>query len=55
MKEKVCEIINDKFSWILKVDGMEIPFNGRCNAEYFVELYSDLCYEIKWVDNSKEE
>lgn len=44
----ICEIINDKFSWILKVDNREILFNGSDNAEYFAELYTKLGYEIVW-------
>ena len=45
---KKCKIINDKFSWVLDVDGKIIAFQGFDNAEYFAKLYSDLGYEIIW-------
>jgi len=45
---KVCTIINGTFSWVLKVDGKEISFNGFDNAEYFAKLYKKLGYLILW-------
>ena len=46
---KKCKIIrNDKFYWVLKVDGKVIAFQGSDNAEYFANLYSGLGYEIVW-------
>lgn len=54
--DKKCEIINDKFSWILKVDNREIAFSGANNAEYFAEIYSKLGYTIIWDrDKYKQE
>lgn len=44
----ICKIINDKFSWVLEVDGKTILFNGSANADYFAELYAKLGYEIIW-------
>ena len=44
--DKVCEIINEHFTWILKVDGHTIPFHGFETAEYFEALYSKLGYKI---------
>ena len=52
----ICRITNDKFSWVLEVDGKTIPFNGGDNADYFAELYAKLGYEIIWdKDKWKEE
>lgn len=48
----LCEIINGRFSWILKVDGKTISFNGSSNAEYFAEIYTSKGYEVKF---SKED
>ncbi|NRA77300.1 MAG: hypothetical protein HRU18_03745 [Pseudoalteromonas sp.] len=44
----VCKITNDKFSWVLEVDGKIITFNGSDNADYFAELYTKLGYNIEW-------
>ena len=44
----VCKITNDKFSWVLEVDGKTITFNGSDNADYFAELYTKLGYSIEW-------
>ena len=44
----ICKITNDKFSWVLEVDGKTIAFNGSDNADYFAELYTKLGYEIIW-------
>ena len=44
MSKPICEIINSRFSWILKVDKMEIPFEGGYNADYFEEHYKSLGY-----------
>lgn len=43
---KICEIINDQFSWILKVDEQTIYFQGGYNADYFEKHYRDLGYKI---------
>lgn len=50
---KLCRIINDRFSFILEVDGQSIPFNGSWNAEYFKEHYLKLGYTIIKIDNMK--
>lgn len=47
-EKKVCKIINDKFSWIMEVDGMKIAFNGGTNAEYFANKYNEMGYFIEW-------
>lgn len=44
----ICKLVNDKFSWVLKVDGRSIWFDGSDNADYFAELYRNLGYEIEW-------
>ena len=44
----VCKITNDKFSWVLEVDGKTITFNGSDNADYFAELYTKFGYNIEW-------
>jgi len=52
----ICKITNDKFSWVLEVDGKTVTFNGGDNADYFAELYAKLGYEIIWdKDKWKEE
>jgi hypothetical protein len=43
---KICEIINDRFSWILKVDGHKVSFIGSDIADYFEEHYKLLGYQI---------
>lgn len=52
----ICKITNDKFSWVLEVDGKTITFNGGDIADYFAELYTKLGYEIildrdKWKED----
>lgn len=44
----VCEIINDKFSWVMKLDGHTILFSGIENANYFAETFKKLGYKIVW-------
>lgn len=44
----VCKITNDKFSWVMQVDGRTILFQGGDNADYFVEVFTKLGYEIVW-------
>jgi hypothetical protein len=44
----VCKITNDKFSWVMEVDGRTILFNGSENADYFAETFAKLGYEIVW-------
>lgn len=44
----VCKIINDKFSWVMQVDGRNILFQGGDNADYFAEVFTKLGYEIVW-------
>jgi hypothetical protein len=48
MKKKVCKLTNDRFTWVLEVDGEQIAFTGHSNAEYFAKHYSELGYEIVW-------
>ena len=43
--QKVCEIINDKFSYILSVDNARIPFQGG-NIDYFKKHYEQLGYKV---------
>lgn len=50
-KTKVCCIINSKFCYVLKVDGLEIPFQGSHNVEYFEEHYKNLGY---WIVREEE-
>ena len=47
-----CKIINGKFSWIMKVDGKVITFNGSSNADYFAALYKKLGYNVE-IDNGE--
>jgi len=44
----VCKITNDKFSWVMEVDGHTILFNGSENADYFAKTFVKLGYEIVW-------
>ena len=44
---KKCEIINGRFSWILKVDGQTISFQGMESAEYFKNHYEALGYDVE--------
>ena len=45
-----CIITNNKFCWILAVDGVEICFSTRAAAEYFAAHYNKLGYEIEKVE-----
>jgi hypothetical protein len=47
--DKVCKIINGKFSWRLEVDGHTIPFSGGWSVDYFEKHYSDLGYKIEHI------
>jgi uncharacterized protein YmfQ (DUF2313 family) len=49
---KKCKITNDKFSWVLEVDGVVITFDGGSAAEYFEQHYTALGYEVE-VDREK--
>lgn len=53
-ENKICTIENARFSWVLHVDGMDIPFQYRENAEYFERHYRRLGYKIKHLDTSKD-
>jgi hypothetical protein len=46
MVVKSCEIINGRFSYVMKVDGKTIPFNGSDCAEYFKRHYAALGYVV---------
>ena len=46
--KKVCQIINDKYTWLLRVDGEEIPFQTVGAATYFAAHYESLGYLIEW-------
>jgi hypothetical protein len=50
VEEKQCEIINEQFSFVLKVDGKRINFNGFDNADYFKDHYIKLGYVVKMID-----
>lgn len=50
---KECTIINSRFSYILKVDGYEIPFNGAGNADYFKKQYEGWGYTVLEIDESE--
>lgn len=50
--DKTCRLINDKFSYILEVDGYSISFQGHSSFLYFKELYAGLGYNIVTVNNS---
>jgi len=55
MEEKICKIVNDRFSWVLEVDKKEIPFQGRSNALYFETIFKQLGYTIVWdLDKYKQ-
>jgi len=49
---KICKIINSQFSYILEVDEQKISFNGGWNADYFVEHYKTLGYEVKRLNHN---
>ena len=44
--DKICKIINAKFSWVLEVDGEEIPFLWGTSAKYFKKHYEELGYKV---------
>jgi len=44
--EKVCRIVNGRFSYQLIVDGEKIAFNYSWNAEYFARHYKALGYKV---------
>lgn len=46
---KICKLINTRFTWILEVDGENIPFNCHSSAEYFAKHYDELGYTVEWV------
>ena len=50
---KTCRIINERFSWILEVDGMKIEFQDRVAAEYFHQHYKGLGYEVEFIDQKR--
>lgn len=52
IKKKLCEIINSQFCWILKVDGVEIPFQGYDYADYFKEHYKKIGYKVVFKENN---
>lgn len=52
MGEKKCKIVNSHFSYILKVDGNNIPFQGSGAAEYFEEHYLSLGYKVVYIDEN---
>lgn len=52
--DKICIIINERFSWFLVVDGESISFQGSQNADYFEKHYFELGYKIERVDNHNE-
>lgn len=43
-----CKITNDKFSWVLEVDGKTILFQGSDAADYFAGVFAKLGYKIVW-------
>ena len=51
--EKICILENAQFSWILKVDGVEIPFYYGSSADYFEEHYKSLGYTVKRIATHK--
>ena len=53
--DKICTIINTQFSWVLDVDGYEIPFQYFINVEYFKKHYSELGYTIIMEDRRLNE
>jgi metal-dependent hydrolase (beta-lactamase superfamily II) len=47
MSDKKCKIANERFSWILDVDGHHVLFDGASNAEYFEQHYLSLGYSVE--------
>jgi hypothetical protein len=45
-EDQVCEIVNGRFSYILKVDGKQINFNGSDTASYFDSHYRSIGYTV---------
>jgi len=50
---KVCVISNECFTYLLKVDGMKIAFQGIIALDYFERHYKELGYEVIMEDNYK--
>jgi hypothetical protein len=50
LNNKRCQIINSRFSWIMRVDGHDISFQGSDNAEYFKNHYISLGYAVEMLD-----
>ena len=44
-QSSVCKLVNDRFSWIMYVDGETISID---DPDYFAQHYSDLGYIIEW-------
>ena len=54
--KKVCKIINDRFSYVMEVDGKVITFDGGIAFEYFKQHYSELGYQMEFdMDKWKRE
>ena len=49
MTQKICRIINGRFSWFLEVDGQKIPFNYGSSADYFKKHYEELGYYVEMI------
>lgn len=47
---KKCQLINEKFTWILSVDGENIPFQGGHHVEYFKKHYESLGYTVEIIN-----
>lgn len=46
--DKICKLVNDRFSWIMYIDGQTISFDGGSNSHYFAKHYKELGYTIEW-------
>lgn len=53
-KSKICEIINQKFCILLKVDGKEIALQCWIDADYFKQHYESLGYIVKVISDLKK-
>ena len=51
---KICEIVNSRFCWFLRVDGESISFQGSCNADYFANHYTNLGYKVERIDQHND-
>lgn len=51
---KICEIINSRFCWFLRVDGESISFQGSYNADYFANHYANLGYKVERIDQHND-